>query len=161
MRSKEKLCPYCGLLESEDHHWEFDSHGIILIRCCKCGGQHPAYVPCSPNSRSKMFEEPEKTKCLGLFYRGRINSYANARGDYVYKESMTLLKRKSCPGCNNCYFLHDNLREIASEEYRPIIRNIEDGALYSLQAVNPSRDWETGIIDDWDLEFVKMEEANV
>ena len=95
--------------------------------------------------------------CKGRIYRGRINAYVS-NGKYVYQESMSFLKRESCKGCDKCNFLEDYLHEFACDidGNLPIIKNIKDQALYKLKIVNMSRDWETGYVDEFDLEFVEL-----
>ena len=94
-------------------------------------------------------------KCNGMVFRGRLNAFVNSKWEYVYQERMLPLKRKSCPGCEQCGYLDEYLHEFTSMGTLPIIENIEHGAIYSLQVVNQSREWETGIVDDWDIEFIK------
>ena len=101
-------------------------------------------------------DRPKVAICKGRIYRARVSAFIDNRGDYVYRERMVLLKRKSCIGCEECGCLDDMLSEFLSNETPPIIMHIEDGALYSLRVVNESRDWESGMIDDWDMEFVKI-----
>ena len=43
----------------------------------------------------------------------------------------------------------------------PIIQNIKDQALYKLKIVNMSRDWETGYVDEFDLEFVELKPIQI
>lgn len=102
-----------------------------------------------------LLKPVELKACIGKVYRGRRNSFVNKKGEYVYQERMLPLKKQSCPGCKHCDYLFDELYDGLS---LPIIDNIEDGALYRLKVVNESMDWETGIIDDYDLQFVKIEE---
>jgi hypothetical protein len=54
------------------------------------------------------------------------------------------------------------MRSNARDEYdegvpMPIHHNIEDGALYNLKMTNIHTDFETGYVDGFDLEFVKIE----
>lgn len=94
--------------------------------------------------------------CKGLFYRGRVSSFLDKKGGYTYQERMVPLKRMSCPGCDQCEWLRDSLSESVSYGDTPVIKDIKDGAMYSLKVVNESRDFETGHIDSWDMEFVEV-----
>jgi len=99
-------------------------------------------------------------KCKGLIFRAHVNGFVNMRGQYIYKESMTLLKRQSCPGCEDgpCdRYLWDDLLEDVSGGTFPIIKDIVNDALYKLIIVNKSIDWETGTVDEYDLEFRKID----
>lgn len=97
-----------------------------------------------------------ENKCKGKIYRGRVNAYIIKTGTYVYQEHMVYMKRLSCPGCEYCGFFDDYLDDVLGNKSYPIIKNIEDKILYKLEVVNVSKDWETGMADDWDLEFVKL-----
>lgn len=101
-------------------------------------------------------------ECTGLFYRCKVNSFINSKGAYVYQERMVPLKRMSCPGCVHCGDLLDELNEVAFDKYMngPVIEKIKDSGLYKLQITNISTDWESGIVDDWDIEFVLVEESD-
>jgi hypothetical protein len=99
--------------------------------------------------------------CKGKVYRGKRNAFINAKGEYVYQERMLPLKRQSCSGCEKCGWMDDELPEFISNDTLPIIHQIEDGATYRLSVVDESRDWESGQVDDWDFEFVKINENKV
>ena len=66
---------------------------------------------------------------------------------------MRQLKKKSCPGCKHCGYLLDELGEFDEIDIRPYT---EDGALYKLEVVDVSTDWESGLADDWNLAFIKV-----
>jgi hypothetical protein len=101
--------------------------------------------------------DPE-TECKGKIFRCRVNAFVNSKGEYVYQERMIPLKRKSCPGCEKCGHLEDQLPEFISMGTGVNIHGIVDGGIYCLAIVNESRDWESGVVDDWDLAFVLCEE---
>ena len=105
----------------------------------------------------KLNEKKEKVgTCKGKLFRGKVNAFVNNEGEYVYQERMRPLKRASCEGCLECGWLNEALEETVLSKDIPIINNIKHGATYRLQIVNVSRDYATGIIDDWKLEFVKV-----
>jgi len=93
------------------------------------------------------------TDCNGLIFRADVNAYVNSKGTYVCQEKMILLKRKSCLTCETCISLEELLSEGVAEGRLPIINNIKHERLYSLHVVNKTTDWETGWVDDYDLEF--------
>ena len=72
---------------------------------------------------------------------------------------MTLLKRKSCKGCESCGWMQESLGECIWADALPIIDDPEPDALYMLIITNESRDYETGHIDDYDHEFRKIKET--
>jgi hypothetical protein len=102
--------------------------------------------------------EPKNAKdsCKGKIYRGRVNAFLNAKKEYVYQERMVPLIRQSCPGCEACGWLEDELKESIGNNALPIMSDIEHEATYRLEIVNQSRDHETGMIDDYDMEFIKV-----
>lgn len=98
----------------------------------------------------------EKTKgkptCEGLIFRCRVNTYfSNNR--YVDQTSFNLLKRKSCPGCEECEWLLEILSEFYNNEV-VMFDEVADGGLYRLTIVNTHIDHETGRVDDFDFKFV-------
>ncbi len=95
--------------------------------------------------------------CKGLVYRGYVNEFY-FDGRYELKQGLRKLKKKSCPGCYHCGYLEDEMNEFISMDTRIIIPEIEHGELYTLTISNVSRDWESGIADDWDMEFIKIKE---
>ena len=107
--------------------------------------------------------EAQKTKrleCKGLIYRIKINAFLNKHNDYIYKESMIFQKRKSCKGCEYCIPILDEFKETLPVNF-PMIKNIKNknGKLYKLMITNISKDWETGFVDDYDIEFKELEEG--
>jgi len=105
----------------------------------------------------KIKESKEKT-CKGLFFRAKLNMFINKKGEYVCQERMIPVKRISCKGCECCAPLLEELWEFACEVDRPVIQKFEHNALYELKITNVFTDWETGYAEDWDLEFVMVEE---
>ena len=104
-----------------------------------------------------LVKSPEdKIVCKGRIYRGKQDAFINVKGEYVYRERMIPLKRQSCSGCDKCGWMDEDLSEFVGNDTLPIIQNIEDGATYRLSVVNESRDWESGHVDDYDFEFVKL-----
>jgi hypothetical protein len=72
-----------------------------------------------------------------------------------YKKSLRVLKRKSW-GMN---ILQEECSMAGAEECARNILNfldVEDG-IYELVVCNVSRDYESGYVDDWDLELIPFE----
>lgn len=92
--------------------------------------------------------------CKGLFFRGRHTQYLTERG-FGERQELILLKRKSCEGCPKCVWMLDELGEQANERM-VLTPDIEDGGLYKLIVTNISTDWETGYVDSYNLEFIKI-----
>lgn len=63
---------------------------------------------------------------------------------YIYQKSLTPVKRKSTLTMN------DVMSDLESELPQLFSAWLEDG-LYELTATDFSRDWETGVIDNWNL----------
>lgn len=95
-----------------------------------------------------------KTECKWLTFRGYSNLYFDPKTYSVkMKHELRLLKRRSCPGCKHCNWIYDDLRETLDNVILP---DIIDGELYTIQYVNEHKDWETGIVDDYNLEFIHI-----
>ena len=90
--------------------------------------------------------------CKGKIYRVRESSFMRANGAIVYQRSYQPLKRKSCPGCPACLWMEDYLQEI---DYKVADAGY-DGDIVRLVVTNVTHDWESGIVDGYDLEFAKV-----
>jgi len=110
---------------------------------------------------NKEQEQYSKVTCKGLFFRGHSNLFYT-KNKVRLNQSVTLLKRMSCPGCEKCGWMLEDLAEIISCE-NLIFPDIAEGGLYTLIVSNISTDWETGLVDSYALEFkeiVKKDSAN-
>ena len=107
---------------------------------------------------NKFKSSEENIKCKGIIYRAQVNAYINKRGEYIYQERMSLLKRKSGTGCPDCYYFAEMLYEDVNSNILPIISNIVHNQLYRLTIVNIYKDFETGNVDNYDLEFCMIKE---
>ena len=106
-------------------------------------------------TQNKLDSGPE---CKGLVFRGFENLFwANNRLER--KEGIKLLKRKSCSGCPKCGWLLDSMSEQVSNGTTIIMSNIENGKEYSLRVINEHRDWETGYVDDYDIEVYLLDNS--
>lgn len=97
-------------------------------------------------------KEPENR----VFIRLRTASWYDGKSLHV-KRSLTFLKRQ-CSGYN---FLDDDLRSGGAEDVALTFTNLyecEDG-IYEVVHCNVSRDWESGIVDDWDYKLVPFVEG--
>ncbi len=100
-------------------------------------------------------EAKEKAGCKGLFFRYRGNNYFH-EGKLEFKKTFTKLKRKSCPGCNLCQSMEDDLGEDLELVIFP--DNLTNEGIYELKVVNMTTDCETGYVDNWDIEFFPAED---
>ena len=113
-----------------------------------------------------LFQQPSdngKEKCKGLRFRGIKNFYVkvsedNTAGRVVLKQEFRLLKKQSCPGCEKCGWIFDDLREDVDGDFVVFPEEIEDGAVYYIGVTDVSRDLETGYVDEYLLRFLKVEE---
>lgn len=109
--------------------------------------------------------------CKGLLFRGYSSTFYNeSKGTIDKREGLRLLKKQSCHGkpCESYDGEHieswrcdwsmlEYLNDLISSG-SVIMPDIENGALYKVRTINQSRDWETGVLDSWDIEFYKVEE---
>ena len=97
-------------------------------------------------------------ECKGQIYKASMSSFIGSHGDIVDKMVFRPQKRKSCPGCDQCGYLLDDMREAIACGTFIFPNNPVQGKLYMLAIINMSRDWETGIIDEWDTTLLPLEE---
>lgn len=115
-----------------------------------------------------FLREQKTTKqepCKGLVFRCERTAWGDG-GEINFKTRFRLLKRKSCPGCEQCDFLWEDVGERLSMAYDwstadPIIHEGVNGKMYRLMVTNMSTDWETGICDDYDLELREYNEEDL
>ena len=102
-------------------------------------------------------EPPNEKPCEGWFFRGIENHYFNGT-DLVSTKRLRKLKRKSCsnPGCPTCDWLHEIFIYHHEMDYQDM-SFVEQGKLYQLVIV-PHRDWESGIVDDYEIEFEERQD---
>lgn len=106
---------------------------------------------------SKTKSESDAQHCKGLIFQADVSCCPTRKGIGFFVR-LNLLKRKSCPGCIRCAALYDAIGDV-DNDWMPIgIESVEHGKLYRLEICNASRDWETGIIDDWDIKLVEFKE---
>lgn len=96
-------------------------------------------------------------ECRGLWFRGYSNIFYSD-GRFEKKQGIRLLKRRSCKGCYKCHLLLHNAREMMSYGNLIFPDEIKDGGLYTIQVTNIHKDWESGYVDDWDIEIVEVNE---
>ena len=102
-----------------------------------------------------------KSQCRGLFYRVERSAYVQGRGEYGERTRTRFLKRKSCPGCEDCErqleAFQSDMGEGASVEINPLPDvQFPQPRLYQLSCVVTSTDWETGYADDWTWVFKEV-----
>lgn len=99
-------------------------------------------------------------QCKGLIFRCTVNTFVNAKGEYIHQERMIPMKRLSCPGCENCGFIRDNFREY-TEENLVGVDKIEHGRLYRLRIIEGPPNWKTGVPDDFEMEFLMLTQVEM
>lgn len=103
----------------------------------------------------KAIKQNDPQSCKGLIYRAYIESYMGKRGEVVRKVSFKPMKRLSCAGCGQCGYTLDDLQEgLEERDNVEGFDNAKDGELYKLRVVIDGYDYESGIADDWHVEFV-------
>jgi hypothetical protein len=99
-------------------------------------------------------------KCGGMFYRLYREAYTGGAGDVNFKTRFRPQKKLSCEGCGVCLHLTCEDMDILFEQFLDnrcdVNPNAKNGTLYQLKVTNISTDWETGYVDDYDLEFVEV-----
>lgn len=105
-----------------------------------------------------MFEiEKNHIECKGIIFRANVTHYVTGI-NIGQKIRLRQLKRKSCPGCNKCRWIYDQIEEV-NEDWPIIgIDKVKNGKLYTITVTNIGRDFETGLVDEWDLAIVEWKE---
>jgi len=107
-------------------------------------------------SRSLDKDIPKST-CIGKVYRANV-SHCQTKTGVLFAVRLQEMKRLSCPGCEYCSWLDECLGEISLDWGITNIVEVEDGKLYTITVCNVQRDWESGMVDDWDLKLVEYKE---
>ena len=95
-------------------------------------------------------------ECKGLVFRANRSQYFIGKR-LVSRIELYLLKRKSCTGCEKCVWLWDELCQ-SDFENRLDFDAVSYGKCYTIGMCNISTDWESGYVDDYDLEFIEVKE---
>ena len=135
-----------------------------MTTCNTCGAE------LQPDKRGRMYcaacDEIEvatlvtddEPVCNGMIFKASINDHLANDGSVVYQLRLRPMKRLSCPGCEQCGYLADDLRETMACGCPPIIdvAKVDQGQLFRLAVTNISMDHETGYAEDWDYEFIPL-----
>ena len=93
--------------------------------------------------------------CQGKVLRADVHNFTTQKG-FGFSVRLNEIKKYSCPGCEECGWQHEVFGEV--HDGWPIINiaEAEHGKLYTVGLCNESRDWETGHIDDYNIEIVEF-----
>lgn len=109
------------------------------------------------NFSSLLNPEPTlELACKGRFYRVVKNKFIGKEGSINFSKKYRPLKTISCKGCAYCDSLDYDLRE---SELNIVDIGSNHGDIVQLIITNLSHDWESGLVDDWDLEFRIVKET--
>jgi len=149
-----------------------------LCDCCKyekLKGDVEFCLDCTIMNNENNYEESKSTdknnieimgiiksdhtteQCKGLVYRANVQHCRTKQG-ILFSVRLNKLKKKSCFGCEECECIEDQLSEISYDWPLINIETVEHGKLYTIGFTNISRDWETGVVDEWDLEVIPYKE---
>jgi len=101
-------------------------------------------------------EQPQPTDtCNGVIFRYTREAWIGSAKDVNFRDRYRLLTTLSCDGCNHCGWVWEAL----VEQIDNMTSGQEgiDGQLYKVAVTDVSTDWETNIVDDYTLAFVKHE----
>jgi len=105
-----------------------------------------------PSLLASIKDGTPKQECKGNVYRVREYSFFRKIGIIMFQREYVPMKKLSCPGCERCEYLTEDMNE---SDFK-VIHGGDHGDLVRLTITNEKHDWETGYIDTWDLEFVKV-----
>jgi len=98
----------------------------------------------------------KEEKCMGNIFRAQVSHFLSKSGYIVHKTQLIPLKRLSCKGCSNCLWLVDTLSEVNLDFPIINISEAKDKKMYRMGICNESKDWETGIVDDYNLQILEI-----
>lgn len=76
--------------------------------------------------------ECKVTECKGRVYRFFVGNSQSLDGDIMQVQRFRLLKRQSCPGCPECGWMKDVIKEDCSLGTMPDTRRCQHGKRYRL-----------------------------
>ena len=95
--------------------------------------------------------------CKGLYWRGSENIFMDSDGRIKQTKELRILKKKSCPGCEKCGWIFDEISEsIACGVASNLLSKIEHGKLYQFRW-NTTTEWESGITEIDEIWFEEVE----
>lgn len=98
-----------------------------------------------------------KSDCKGLIFRG-YNKQFKTKAGFCQKIELRFMKRISCKGCLDCGGLMESVQMHLECDLNFLgFDKVEHDKYYTFRFINLSRDWESGLIDDYDIE---IQEAN-
>ncbi|MFA7287396.1 MAG: hypothetical protein WC055_00805 [Melioribacteraceae bacterium] len=97
-----------------------------------------------------------ESQCTGKVYKASVQKFPTTKG-FGMSIRLNELKRKSC-SCDKCQCLEDEISESMCDEGIIGLEDVKDGKLYTVGYTNITTDWESGIVDGWDLELIEIEE---
>jgi len=101
--------------------------------------------------------DPKEKVCKGLYWRGSENIFLDSDGSIKQFKELRLLKKKSCPGCEKCGWIFDEISaSIILTTASNLLSKIEHGKIYQFRW-NTTTEWESRIteIDEIWFEEVK------
>jgi hypothetical protein len=102
-------------------------------------------------------EDDNKPTCKGIIYKCKINNFINRKGHYIEKISMIPMKTLSCKGCVTCGWIEETMDDvIACDGNIQFVDKPEHNELYELKVTDTFTDWETGMVDEFYIGFVKI-----
>ena len=101
----------------------------------------------------------EKEPCPGVYFRYTENNYVTNGGTkFVIQKQISLLKKMSCTGCDECGWMLDDavmgMQEVGEAHFE-FDDKLRHGDIVTLEFVVDGRDWEMGYVDDSHLKVVK------
>lgn len=107
-------------------------------------------------SKCVLEKSPDYEPCTGLLFKGYSSTFS-ANGRIENRQGVKLLKKKSCK-CLSCMGMLEEIEEAIRSNYLDLPAVIEEDAFYTARVVEISRDRETGMCDDWQVQIVKLPE---
>lgn len=103
-----------------------------------------------------LFDSVESNhKCQGAIFKAEVTNFRTSRG-LSFQVKLVKSKKLSCPGCMSCAWQDESFDEVSNDWPISNITEVENNAFYSVDITNVQRDYESGLLDYWDLLLVKF-----
>jgi hypothetical protein len=97
--------------------------------------------------------------CSGTVFKADVQNFRTNKGGFGFSVRLVPVKRLSCTGCEACGWQSEAFSEVGNDWPILNIETAEHDKLYEVGVCNIGTDWETGQVDEWDLELIPYEKG--
>ena len=96
--------------------------------------------------------------CKGQIFKAQVSHCRTKRDGFLFSVRLVRQARLSCEGCDNCDWSFDCMGDVSPDWPIINIAKAEHGKLYTIGMCNISKDFETCIVDEWNLKLIPVKE---